>query len=78
LRRIDATARERRWLFDGLHRIDFTSWLRWRPVWDVVTIMLLLGGILVSGTGSYMAIQRIRRDLALASKRPQPVAESAE
>src|SRR5271156_1109601 len=31
LQRADATARWYRWLFGGLHRIDFTAWMRSRP-----------------------------------------------
>jgi len=34
--RADATARWYRWLFGGLHRIDFTAWMRARPAWDVI------------------------------------------
>jgi hypothetical protein len=68
VRRIDATARERRWLFEGLHRIDFTAWLRWRPVWDAIVIFLLLGGIAVTGTGTYLAIMRIKRDLTFTRR----------
>jgi hypothetical protein len=79
VRRVDATDRERRWLFDGLHRIDFTAALRWRPVWDLVVIFLLLGGIAVSGTGTYLALSRIKRDLSFARRvKPSPVPESAE
>jgi PepSY-associated TM region len=77
--RVDAVSRERRWLFDGLHRIDFTASLRWRPVWDAVVILLLLGGIAVTGTGTYLAVLRIKRDLTFTRRaKPNPVPESAE
>ena len=63
LRKVDADGRGQRWLFSGLHRFDFAGWLRMRPVWDIVVLVLMLGGIGVTGTGAYLAIQRIRRDL---------------
>ena len=36
LQRTDATARWYRWLFGGLHRIDFTAWMRASEVVSVV------------------------------------------
>jgi PepSY-associated transmembrane protein len=63
LRRADSNARWHRYLFAGLHRLDFTASLRARPLWDVVMIALLLGGIGVCGTGVYLAIRRIRADV---------------
>jgi uncharacterized iron-regulated membrane protein len=77
--RVDATARAHRWLFDGLHRIDVTAWLRWRPVWDVVVILLLLGGVGVTVTGTWLAILRVKRDLTFKRRlKPSAVPESAE
>jgi PepSY-associated TM region len=78
VRRIQATDRQRRWLFEGLHRIDFTAALRWRPVWDAVTILLLLGGIAVTGTGTWLGFLRIKRDLTFRARTKSPVPESAE
>ncbi len=63
LGRIDGAARGYRWLFNGLHRIDFAPWLRARPVWDVIVLVLMLGGLGVTGTGAYLAMRRIGRDL---------------
>jgi hypothetical protein len=37
LQRADATGRWRRWLFSGLHRLDFTDWMRSRPFRDTMT-----------------------------------------
>jgi hypothetical protein len=80
VRRMDANSRTRRWLFDGLHRIDFTAGLRWRPVWDIVTILLLLGGAALSMTGTYLALLRIKRDLTFTRRMPRASAipEQAE
>jgi uncharacterized iron-regulated membrane protein len=68
LKRADADARWQRWLFSGLHRLDFTAGLRARPLWDIVMIVLLLGGIGVSATGVYLAIRRIRADVAVLAR----------
>jgi uncharacterized iron-regulated membrane protein len=68
LQRTDATARWHRWLFDGLHRIDFTAWMRARPVWDIIMLTLMLGGLALTTTGSYLALRRIRTDIMLLSR----------
>jgi hypothetical protein len=39
------TARGYRWFFGGLHRINFTAWMRARPVWDIIMLTLTLGGL---------------------------------
>jgi uncharacterized iron-regulated membrane protein len=65
LQRADATARWYRWLFGGLHRIDFTAWMRARPGWDIIMLTLMLGGLALTGTGFYLALRRIRNDIML-------------
>jgi uncharacterized iron-regulated membrane protein len=65
LERVDATARWYRWLFGGLHRIDFTSWMRARPAWDIIMLTLMLGGLALTTTGFYLALRRIRNDIML-------------
>ncbi len=65
LRRADSDARWHRWLFAGLHRVDFTAWLRARPVWDAILITLMLGGLAASATGIYLAVRRIRSDVVM-------------
>jgi hypothetical protein len=61
VRKMDATARANRWWFQGLHRLDFTSVLRARPLWDVVVVILLLGASLIAATGSWMALKFLFR-----------------
>jgi hypothetical protein len=78
LRRVDAASRQSRWLFEGLHQMDFTAFLRARPVWDVVTIFLLLGGILVTATGTWLGYLRIKRDLAFLRRARPALPDSAE
>ena len=63
LQRADSSSRWHRWLFAGLHRLDFAAWLRTRPVWDMIVITLMLGGLAGSTTGVYLAVRRIRSDI---------------
>lgn len=65
-RKIDSELRLYRWFFYGLHRGDFSMFLRSRPVWDILMLTFLFGVTMVCATGSYMAIRRLRRDLALS------------
>ncbi len=60
---VDRDARSMRWLERGLHGMDFAG-LRRRPVWDVVTLLLLAGVTTLCITGAWMAIQRVRRDFS--------------
>jgi len=59
---VDIDARRTRWWQRALHGLDFRG-LRTRPLWDIVAMLLLAGATLVTVTGSWMAIQRVRRDL---------------
>jgi uncharacterized iron-regulated membrane protein len=70
VQRADATGRWRRWLFSGLHRLDFTAWMRMRPFWDIMMWLTMLGGLAVSATGVYLAVRRIRSDVAVLFRRP--------
>ena len=55
----DADGRTFRWLFSGLHSLDFNSVLRWRPFWDVMMVVLLLGATVVCGTGTWIGLKRL-------------------
>jgi hypothetical protein len=66
--RADANGRWYRWLFSGLHRIDFAASLRARPLWDIIVLPLMLGGVAVTATGVYLAVRRVRSDLAFLSR----------
>jgi uncharacterized iron-regulated membrane protein len=63
LQRADATGRWRRWLFSGLHRLDFTEWMRARPFRDILMWLTLLGGLALSLTGVYLSVRRVRSDV---------------
>ena len=60
--------RVERWLFNGLHSLDFAFWYDRRPLWDIGVIVLSLGGLASSGIGLWIGCGRVRR--ALARRRP--------
>ena len=62
LQRTDTNGRWHRWLFGGLHRIDFTSWMRARPAWDIIVLFLMSGGLALAITGFYLALRRVWSD----------------
>jgi hypothetical protein len=52
--------RVERWLYNGLHSLDFAFWYDSRA-WDVGMIVLCLGGMASSGLGLFLGIRRMRR-----------------
>jgi len=52
--------RVERWLYNGLHSLDFAFWYS-SPLWDVGMITLCLGGLASSGIGLLLGIRRLRR-----------------
>ena len=50
-----------RWLFNGLHSLDFAFWYERRPLWDIGVIVLMLGGLASSGIGLWVGAGRVRR-----------------
>jgi hypothetical protein len=54
-------SRLRRWLYQGLHSLDFPFLYFRRPLWDVVTIVLSIGGAALSITTILPALRRLRR-----------------
>lgn len=53
--------RIQRWIYHGLHSLDF-SFLAWRrPLWDIILFILLIGGTIVSFTGVILGYRFIRR-----------------
>jgi hypothetical protein len=61
LQKVDSARRWYRWLFEGLHRFDFTAAMRQRPLWDALMILLLAGVTGVCATGTYMGIRFLLR-----------------
>ena len=54
-------ARANRWLYHSLHSLDFPVLYNRRPAWDIVVIVLSLGGIAVSITTLWPAWRPLRR-----------------
>ncbi len=58
-----------RWIYHGLHSLDF-SFLAWnRPLWDIVLIVLLLGGTIVCITAVGLGVKFIKRKIKKKRKR---------
>ena len=53
--------RLRRWLYQGLHSLDFPFLYYRRPLWDIVVIVLSVGGAVLSATTLIPAYRRLRR-----------------
>ncbi len=53
--------RVERWLYSGLHDLDFAFWYDRRPLWDIGVITLLLGGLASSSIGLFLGIKRMWR-----------------
>ena len=50
-----------RWLFNGLHSLDFRFWYERRPLWDIGVLLLMAGGLASSGLGLWVGWGRVRR-----------------
>jgi len=61
LRKEERLTRLNRWLYHGLHSLDFPFLYYRRPLWDVVVITLSIGGLLLTLTTVVPAWRRIRR-----------------
>lgn len=59
LGRTDSTRRLNRWLFAMLHSWDWLPLLERRPLWDVLLILLSLGGTALSLTGVVIGWRRL-------------------
>lgn len=69
--KIDADLRLYRWLFYALHRGDFSSLARSRPVWDLFMLALLAGVSVITATGTYMGWRRLKTGRRLRKSRLQ-------
>jgi len=52
-----------RWLYHGLHSINFPWLYNYRPAWDIVVLTLMLGGTSLSVTSVIIGFQLVRRKL---------------
>lgn len=69
--------RVERWLYNGLHSLDFSFWYTRRPLWDAGVILLCLGGLATSGIGLLLGVRRLRRAARRATV-PLPAPQPAE
>ena len=64
LRRLaDGTSQRYRWFEAGLHSLDF-AFMRSRPVWDIVVLLLLAAVTVACATGAWMSFTRIGADFS--------------
>ncbi len=59
-RKEERLSRLNRWLYRGLHSLDFPLLYYRRPLWDVVVIVLSLGGLVLSATTLSASWRRVR------------------
>jgi len=64
VRKEERLTRLNRWLYHGLHSLDFPFLHSRRPLWDLVMIGLCLGGLVVSATTLVPGWRRLRRKLS--------------
>jgi hypothetical protein len=53
-----------RWLYNGLHSLDFGFWYDRRPLWDIGMILLSLGALVTTTIGLWLGFRRLKRGLA--------------
>jgi len=53
--------RIQRWLYEGLHDLDFPFLYRHRPAWDATVISLVAGGLVLSITGVILGTRYLQR-----------------
>jgi hypothetical protein len=62
VRKEERLTRVNRWLYHGLHSLDFPFLYYRRPLWDIVVIALSIGGIVSTVTTIVPAWRRLRRN----------------
>jgi hypothetical protein len=61
-----------RWLYNGLHSLDFGFWYDRRPLWDIGIITLCLGALATSVIGLVFGVKRVKLDVARLTRRRGP------
>jgi hypothetical protein len=62
-----------RWLYHGLHSLDFPWLYRYRPLWDIVVLTLLVGGNVLCATSLVLAWRVLMRKVQAALHRGRAV-----
>jgi hypothetical protein len=73
----ESSSRLRRWLYNGLHKLDLPGVWDRRPVWDLAIVLLSLGGLALSVTSLVPAYRRLGRHV-VAMVRHERTALSAK
>lgn len=61
VQQLQPLSRLNRWLYHGFHSLDFPFLYNRRPLWDIVVIVLSIGGMVLSATTLVPAYRRLRR-----------------
>ncbi len=69
VRSYSARSRWNRWLYHGLHSFDLPWLYRYRPLWDVLVLVLLVGGSALCFTSVVIGWQVVRRKLVKLAPR---------
>jgi hypothetical protein len=69
VRKEERLTRLNRWLYRGLHSLDFPFLYTSRPLWDVLVIVLSLGGLALSATTLAPGWQRVWRSVRRGAPR---------
>jgi hypothetical protein len=64
-----------RWLYHGLHSLNFPWLYKHRPAWDIVVLSLLAGGTALSVTSIILAWRVLRRKLVVRALEKAPRAK---
>ena len=72
VRTVHRHSRLERWLFNGLHSLDFTFWYDRRPLWDVGVLVLMSGGLASAGIGLWLGLARVLPAVTPAGRRRRP------
>jgi hypothetical protein len=75
--RIHRLDRVERWIYNGLHSLDFSFWYNRRPLWDIGVLILMLGGLASSTIGFCLGIRRLRRGVKEAVSVATPASATA-
>ncbi|HVZ61250.1 MAG TPA: hypothetical protein VG892_10745, partial [Terriglobales bacterium] len=69
VRSYSARSRWNRWLYHGLHSFDLPWLYKYRPLWDVLVLVLLVGGSALCFTSVVIGWQVVRRKLGKLAPR---------
>jgi hypothetical protein len=74
LSQVTRLSRVERWLYNGLHSLDFPVFYDLRPLWDIGMIVLLVGGLASSSVGLGLGFARVARGVRrlMPSRRVAP------